>query len=65
MSNILEFRVSPSRKSAPVDPHIVATAGEIVIFPGVRYERSAEVASGGPSPGDLPGTSGKRRRGAK
>lgn len=36
-ADIIEFRIRPDRK--PQDAVVVQTIGQIIIFPGVRFER--------------------------
>jgi hypothetical protein len=57
MSNVLDFPLS-SRERTP--PPAGVMAGEIVIFPGIRYER--EVPAVDPKPSDATGSRGKARR---
>ncbi len=61
MSNVLEFR--PASTGGPVPVHSSQGGGEVIIFPGVRYERTAEIAPS-PSPKRTGGRS-SRRGGAK
>lgn len=63
MSNILEFRVSQSQAKMPVPPDGVRAAAQIVIFPGIRYERTPETVP--PAPEGADGSRRKSRRGAK
>lgn len=68
MSNVLEFRPAlaggPVTVGRPFQSRTPEAAAEIVIFPGVRYERVSEPCE--PSPKPSRGGRGKSvRRGAK
>ena len=61
MSNVLEFRPASAGKPALCSARQKAAA-EVVIFPGIRYERMAEP----PEPSPKPSRRGRgRARGAK
>jgi hypothetical protein len=45
MATILEFPARASGAQASVDRVVGQNAGEVVIFPGVRYERPTEAAA--------------------
>lgn len=63
MSNVLAFR--PASAGGPASNRPVSASAEIVIFPGIRYERMVEEADRGPEPqrggGQEPGRHSKRR----
>lgn len=58
MSNVLAFR--PASAGGPAQLQASHAAGEIIIFPGVRYERRDEPRE--PSPQPSQGGRGKRAR---
>ena len=55
MSNVLEFR--PAYAGGPAVFPRSGSSAEIVIFPGVRYERAAEPRDPAPAP-----SHGKKRK---
>lgn len=66
MSNILEFRVPQFSKPPSHRAGAVPQAAEVVIFPGIRYERWDEVpAASSPAPDDLSPARGNRKRHGK
>jgi hypothetical protein len=48
MATILEFRAQQSRFQAAAVPKAQSGSAEVVIFPGVRYERWSEEAAAKP-----------------
>ncbi len=63
MSNILEFPVRIEKGPALGAAVAVRGQADIVLFPGIRYERGAEVAPGaGPPPEECSGSPSKRGR---
>lgn len=63
MSNVLEFR--PASAGGPVSSLAPKATAEIVIFPGIRYEKRNEEAGAHSSKPSRGGGSGSRRRGSK
>jgi hypothetical protein len=59
MSNVLAFRPASAGGPAVVRP--ASAAAEIVIFPGVRYERRIDEADTGPEPQHGGGRETRRR----
>lgn len=51
MATILEFRAHVAKYPEFAERRDPRQAGEIVIFPGVRYERDAEAAAPAKTPG--------------
>lgn len=61
MSNILEFRVPHHAKPLSHGTAAVLQAAEVVIFPGIRYERWDEAPASKPSPDDEAPARGRRK----
>jgi len=59
MSNVLAFR--PASAGGPASTRPASSSAEIVIFPGVRYERRVEDADTGPEPQRGGGQDSRRR----
>lgn len=59
MSNVLAFR--PASAGVPASIRPASSAAEIVIFPGVRYERRVDAADTGPEPQRGGGQETRRR----
>lgn len=59
MSNVLAFR--PASAGGPVTVRPATDAAEIILFPGVRYERMTEDADTGPEPQRGGGQETRRR----
>ena len=57
MANILEFRAAASKLADCSDRTSVGCSAEIVLFPGVRYERHED-----PPPAPKPRNKARRRR---
>lgn len=64
MSNILEFRVLAGRRG-PRSNSVPSCPAEVVLFPGVRYERAAEPLEPSPAPTARNGGGRRTRRGTK
>ncbi len=65
MSNILEFRVPHHAKPLSHGTAAAVQAAEVVIFPGIRYERWDEAPASRPSPDDEAPARGRRKRNGK
>jgi hypothetical protein len=59
MSNVLAFR--PASAGGPASSRPASVAAEIVIFPGVRYERRVEDVAPEPEPQRGGGHDARRR----
>jgi len=59
MSNVLAFR--PASAGGPAAARPASAAAEIILFPGVRYERMTEEADTGPEPRRGGGQETRRR----
>lgn len=47
MAHVVDFRASSRRLQRRVSSHAIRGSGEIVLFPGVRYERWDERSAAG------------------
>ncbi len=59
MSNVLAFR--PASAGGPASNRPVSVSADIVIFPGIRYERMVEEADTGPAPNRGGGQDARRK----